>query len=285
VRPLRIPLLILLVALLAAIGAWWTWPERWTVEEEAPAERVRVGQDRRPLWARRRSGAPALPEAPFPRPAASQAPVEAPASSDLDTGLPRQGVAHLVGYLVDDAGRAVSRGSTHAVCTTLDPETGEPLMDATTHDRVDDGGWYTLKVRAPARCTLTGFRPDGLLRAWAPEQVLWVEPGEWLETDVVVPSSTTGGIGINLDRHPEGIEVLRVHEGTPAWEAGLQDGDIIVEVGGVPAVDLDVDAFTRRVTGAVGTEVRLTVLTEGPDGPVEETHALERRFLDESLFR
>ncbi len=63
-------------------------------------------------------------------------------------------------------------------------------------------------------------------------------------------------------KEAQGALVSDVHEASPAAEAGLRQGDIIVEYDGKPVADPI--ALQRAVTGTkVGAKVRLTVLREG----------------------
>ncbi len=68
-----------------------------------------------------------------------------------------------------------------------------------------------------------------------------------------------GGIGITVRASAEGIEILSVMPGSPAAEAGLHAGDLIVRVGNTPAVGLDQDTVVRKLRGRVGTTVDLTI--------------------------
>ena len=66
-----------------------------------------------------------------------------------------------------------------------------------------------------------------------------------------------------------------------AWEAGLEEGDVITAVNGEPAHDLDVQGFVDRMTGPEGSEVEFTIAYPGDDGePTDETVRVERRFIE-----
>ena len=75
------------------------------------------------------------------------------------------------------------------------------------------------------------------------------------------------GIGTLLQNTPEGtIEIVRVYPGTPAEEAGLQVGDVIVAVDDYPASGEDGRAYNdtvNRIRGENATRVVLTVVREG----------------------
>ena len=71
-----------------------------------------------------------------------------------------------------------------------------------------------------------------------------------------------GGIGIEVAIDPQSglIMVMSPIPGTPAWRAGLQAGDKIIGIDGEGAEGLSLDDAVRRMRGAVGTPVRVTLL-------------------------
>jgi carboxyl-terminal processing protease len=85
-----------------------------------------------------------------------------------------------------------------------------------------------------------------------------------------------GGIGINvmLDEERRTLKVAGALPGTPADEAGLLPGDLILEVDGTDIQGMDMEAATALIKGKPGTIVRLKVLSEGQEEPRE--HAIRR---------
>ncbi|NJL54787.1 carboxyl-terminal protease, partial [bacterium] len=78
------------------------------------------------------------------------------------------------------------------------------------------------------------------------------------ESDVL--AGTYGGIGVNLSRSVTGQFVLTPFEGSPAMEAGIRDGDLLVAIDGIPldlATQQDViDQMLRgEVTDGNGVEI------------------------------
>lgn len=71
------------------------------------------------------------------------------------------------------------------------------------------------------------------------------------------------GIGILVQRNEDGfIKVLRVYDDSPAKEAGLRVGDIIVAVDGYTIDDVDEKSYNEaisRIKGEDGTQVELSV--------------------------
>ena len=75
------------------------------------------------------------------------------------------------------------------------------------------------------------------------------------------------GIGVEVDTTAEGLPlVVGVFRGSPADEAGLKAGDVVVGVDGTTTVGEDLDAVIARVRGEAGTPVVLTIRS-GDDGP------------------
>ncbi|MDI7267155.1 MAG: PDZ domain-containing protein [Myxococcota bacterium] len=76
-----------------------------------------------------------------------------------------------------------------------------------------------------------------------------------------------GGIGAVL-RHsaPDGrLTIESILPGGTAAEAGLREGDRIVEIDGRPVADMEAGEIVRALRGEVGAKVRLVVAREGSD--------------------
>jgi carboxyl-terminal processing protease len=96
----------------------------------------------------------------------------------------------------------------------------------------------------------------------------------------VIPIERTGGLGVMILEHELGIEVQRVWPGTPAAEMGLEAGDIITEVDGLPSSALTMDEFIQVMTGPVGTDVDFALAYEEDTGMTEEVITLTRAWLE-----
>lgn len=77
-----------------------------------------------------------------------------------------------------------------------------------------------------------------------------------------------GGLGLYIDkqRTPEGklvpngyVEVVSPIEGTPAFQEGMQSGDLIVEIDGVSTAELALDEAVDKLRGAVDSTVEIRV--------------------------
>ncbi len=87
------------------------------------------------------------------------------------------------------------------------------------------------------------------------------------------PQTPRIGIGVDLEHEPEGLRITGVVEGSPAAQAGLMRGDLIVKIGSTSLANRD-DAFgLDLLRGAAGTTVTLTVLRDR----AQHVFSVERR--------
>ena len=71
------------------------------------------------------------------------------------------------------------------------------------------------------------------------------------------------GIGIDLEKRKRGFVVVSPIEGSPAWRAGIETGDLIERIDGVEAGPLDWNDAIARIQGTAGSEVVLLVNRRG----------------------
>ena len=91
------------------------------------------------------------------------------------------------------------------------------------------------------------------------------------------------GLGIELKSDPQGLRLVGVIRGGPAWEAGLVTGDRIVKVAGQVVKGFSLDEAANRLQGAEGTSVDLEVLRRG--GERQAVHLVRRHVDVESITR
>lgn len=73
-----------------------------------------------------------------------------------------------------------------------------------------------------------------------------------------------GGIGVIVENHPEnGLTVVTPLPDTPAAEAGMLPGDVIVSVNGEPTTNLTRDNAIRMIKGPTGEPVRISFRHRG----------------------
>ena len=71
------------------------------------------------------------------------------------------------------------------------------------------------------------------------------------------------GVGITILEAENGFQVTSVTAGGPADQAGVREGDILIEVEGQDVTGLGLDGTKRLVRGEEGTQVRLCFLRDG----------------------
>ena len=71
------------------------------------------------------------------------------------------------------------------------------------------------------------------------------------------------GIGIDLEKRKRGFVVVSPIEGSPAWRACIESGDLIERIDGVEASPLDWNDAISRIQGPAGSEVVLSLLRRG----------------------
>ena len=81
-------------------------------------------------------------------------------------------------------------------------------------------------------------------------------------------SSSFYGIGVQIQRHDDGVYIQSVVEGTPAARAGLRFGDRIVEVDGKDARDWSSDEVSKNVRGERSKPVQLKIERAGEEAAV-----------------
>lgn len=93
-----------------------------------------------------------------------------------------------------------------------------------------------------------------------------------------VTQGSFGGIGIVVSVRDHYPTVISPIEGTPAWEAGLQSGDVIVEIDGESSFDENVEDVADKLRGPEGTQVTVSIRREGQ--PEDEIVTLTRRIIE-----
>jgi len=78
-----------------------------------------------------------------------------------------------------------------------------------------------------------------------------------------------GGIGAHVTVKDEQLTIIAPIAGSPADEAGIRAGDIIVEVDGQPTAEMSLAEAVLKIRGPEGTSVRLLILHQGDTEPEE----------------
>lgn len=103
----------------------------------------------------------------------------------------------------------------------------------------------------------------GALRSLDDPATILVEP-EAAEDQMIELQGAYQGIGVvvTVDKE-ERIVVISPFDGSPAMQAGIMAGDVILEVDDTMVSGMPLEDVVRLIRGPRGTKVRLTILREG----------------------
>lgn len=79
------------------------------------------------------------------------------------------------------------------------------------------------------------------------------------------------GLGISVQMIDGDLTVVSPFEGTPAYRLGIRSGDIISKIEGEDTRGLDLDECVKRLRGAKGSEVTISITRVGYDKPLDFT--------------
>lgn len=88
------------------------------------------------------------------------------------------------------------------------------------------------------------------------------------------------GVGIQVNERDDQIVVVAPIDQSPAKEAGILAGDVLLSVDGVDVTGQSIDEVIEKVRGEAGSQVTLRFLRDGEDSPL--TFTLTRRKIDVS---
>jgi len=82
-----------------------------------------------------------------------------------------------------------------------------------------------------------------------------------------------GGLGIEVSMEDGFVKVVSPIEDTPAWKAGMKNGDLIIKLDETPVKGLTLSEAVKRMRGKPGTKITLTVIRKGEAKPIVVTIA------------
>ncbi|OGV39378.1 MAG: hypothetical protein A2020_09130 [Lentisphaerae bacterium GWF2_45_14] len=83
-----------------------------------------------------------------------------------------------------------------------------------------------------------------------------------------------GGLGIVVTNKNNALEVVSTMEGSPGFKSGIHSGDIITEINGDPVKTLELGSCVKKLKGAPGTKVSVTIYRRSDDS--SKTFDIER---------
>jgi len=84
-------------------------------------------------------------------------------------------------------------------------------------------------------------------------------------------SGKFGGLGIEVGMEDGFIKVVSPIDDTPAQKAGIQAGDLIIKLDKTPVKGLGLSEAIEKMRGDPGSPIKLTILREGENKPLEIT--------------
>jgi carboxyl-terminal processing protease len=151
-------------------------------------------------------------------------------------------------------------GQVDAIRDAVDDVFGNPSQDATSQaiDAINDDYFHTVD-RADLENASIGSIIDHLKKRYHDRFSHYFTPSEY---DRFQQGSHLSGVGIAVNEVASGLRVATVFKHTPARQAGIQPGEVIIAVNGESIAGQDADAVTSRIRGPAGTEVTLTIRSQ-----------------------
>lgn len=100
----------------------------------------------------------------------------------------------------------------------------------------------------------------GLVEAAGDPHTTYMDPDEAEEFNRSLNGSIGGGIGAEIGMRKGKPTIVRPLDNSPAKEAGIVAGEVILKVNNESVGDWTVDRVVSRVRGEIGTSVKLTLL-------------------------
>ncbi|MFA5022223.1 MAG: S41 family peptidase [Patescibacteria group bacterium] len=97
-------------------------------------------------------------------------------------------------------------------------------------------------------------------------------------------SGSFEGIGAEIGMKDSQLTVIAPLPGTPADKAGLKAGDKILAIDGKDTTNIALDFAVSIIRGPKGTQVKLTILSEGSSGPREVSITRDKIEIDSVKF-
>ena len=99
---------------------------------------------------------------------------------------------------------------------------------------------------------------EGMLRGVDDDYTSYLDPKDYTRFQEHAGGSYSG-VGMTVEMQEGYVTVVSTFKGSPAAEAGLRPGDVIVEVGGEDTAELSLDDVVTRIKGIEGTDVALKI--------------------------
>ncbi len=105
----------------------------------------------------------------------------------------------------------------------------------------------------------------GMINALGDAHSSYWDPTVYAEATGQLNGKTYGGIGAWVDTTGDFLKIIAPMPDSPASNAGLKSGDLIIAVDKVDMTGNPGDVVLSKVVGTAGTDVVLTIQREGED--------------------
>ena len=194
---------------------------------------------------------------------------DAPAQSEkkinLSSAIIIAAVTMAIGVIVGINFDAIGQG----VNTALGQKTIEPLDLSSLNDLYKE-----LAVSFDGKIDKTKILEEakrGLVNGAGDKYTYYMTRAEADEFDKELEGDVGAGIGVEIGERDGLIKVLRTTPDNPARKAGVLAGDIIYKADDEDISMLDVEDVAKKLRGAAGTKVKLTVMRDNKEMSFELT--------------
>ena len=148
----------------------------------------------------------------------------------------------------------------------------EQTNNQTVYEQLDLFGDVFERIRAQY---VTETDPGQLIEAAINGMLSSLDPhSSYLPADAfedmrVQTRGAFGGLGIEITQQEGYVRVITPIDDTPAFDAGVQAGDLITAVDGVSLLGLTMTEAVDMMRGPVGSEIVITVVREGVADPFD----------------
>ncbi|MEL6130502.1 MAG: carboxyl-terminal processing protease CtpC [Cyanobacteria bacterium J06627_3] len=184
------------------------------------------------------------------------------------------GAAALASMAVVVAGTSIHWSQSQAFFRESPKEVIDEVWQLIDHEYVDetfnDQDWQAIRTDYLNRdYTDSGAAYEAIremLDSLDDPYTRFMDPQEFRNMQIDTSGELTGvGIQISQEEETEEIVVVSPIEDTPAFEAGIRSGDVIVGIDGQTTEGMDLSDAVNLIRGPVNSEVTLTVVREGEE--------------------
>lgn len=168
----------------------------------------------------------------------------------------------------------------------LNPEVQQGLRGLLPTRTATSGEDYRLQQEVMGKLRSTFYRPvdeqalfreaiEGMVNGLGDPYTVYMDPQQFASFQEQT-SGTYSGVGMTVEMSDRLVTIVSTFRGSPAEEAGIRPGDIILAVDGESTEGQNLDEVVGRIKGPEETTVQLTVYRPPPTTPTAVTDIEER---------